>query len=655
VRRLLTSWLALTGLLVLLIIGTAAILQQIKGQMLVRAQQEEVQTAQVVTALVVTRNVVGTDLLDTSVAPSDRQDMDADVAELLIHHQLVGLQVWKLDGQLLYADPNNLKADRTLPAQDVRHADAGKPWITILPSVDPADVRIHEVFLPYDSDRDGSNDGIVEVVLPESRIADEIQHSMIELYAIAAVLLVALVGVLAGFRRRLLAREHEALHDPLTGLPNRAALALATRLAIADARDEEGRHAALLVLDLDRFKSVNDTLGHPAGDSLLIQVAGALRAMVRPTDVVARLGGDEFAILLTRLPSAAQAEGAALNLLDHLGAGSYNVNGIDLGVDASIGVALLPEHGTDVDLLLQRADVAMYQAKRANAGVTVYDESTDSHDVTQLGLLVELRRAIEHDELVLHYQPKTDLLTGDLRGVEALVRWLHPTRGELAPGAFIPLAENTGLMQPLTHWVLRHAIAEAARWHDAGLMIAVAVNISPRSLLDRDFPRMLLRLLADAGLPADLLELEITETAIMVDPSRADQLLRELKAMGVRVAIDDFGVGYTSLAYLKSLPVHTLKIDRCFIAEMLHSERDQAIVESVINLGHRLGLTVLAEGIETEPVLDRLKSLHCDQGQGYYIGRPMPVDQLNGWITSHLLGSRASASAPSAGAHTEGW
>jgi diguanylate cyclase (GGDEF)-like protein len=640
VRRLLGSWLALSGLLVVLIAGTWLMLHQVRGEMLVRAHQEEVQAARIVTGLVVSRNVVRADFNGASLAPARAQDMDADIAELVAQNQLVGLEVWKLDGQLLFADQSHQKADRPPSAQDLRLAAQGRPWISVMPGGAPGTVGLHEVFIPYDAEGGGAADGLVAVLLPESSIGDEIARSMFELRSIAAVLVIVLFGVLVGFRRRLLAREYQALHDPLTGLWNRTALGSATGLAVADARDEESRHGALLVLDLGRFKAINDTLGHAAGDCLLVQVAQSLRRLVRPVDVVARVGGDEFAILLTQLPNPAQAEASAQKLLDRLRAETYTVNGIDLAVDASIGIALLPDHGRDMEVLLRRADVAMYQSKRTNVGVTVYDEASDTQEVAQLGLLVELRRAIEHDELVLHYQPKTDLRTGDLQGVEALVRWQHPIRGELPPGAFIPMAENTVLMQQLTDWVLRRAISQATQWHEAGLMLPVAVNISPSSLLDRDFPGMLLRLLADAGLPAHLLELEITETAIVVDPSRADQLLRELRAMGVRVAIDDFGVGYTSLAYLKSLPVHTLKIDRCFIAQMLHSDQDQAIVESVINLGHKLGLTVLAEGIETEPVMNRLKSLNCDQGQGYFIGRPMPADQLNAWITTSTFGAQ---------------
>jgi diguanylate cyclase (GGDEF)-like protein len=630
----------MTGLIVVLVLGAGMLLQH---QVSVRAQEGAVETARLVTALVVQRNVPAADFAKSRLTPAQVQGMDADIAELLRQRRLVGLEIWRLDGHLLYADANHPAAETTMPAHELNRARQDQPWINSSAGDANGRSQTLEVFLPFDTDADAGVDAIVEVLIPEHVIADQIGQSTRELYAVVALLLVALVGVLLVLRRRLMAREYDALHDPLTGLPNRAALRRETDRAIDSARAAPGRHAALLVLDLDGFKAINDTLGHPAGDSLLRQVAESLRESVRPVDVVSRLGGDEFAILLTQLPSETQARVIALHLLARLRANSYQVDGVALSVDASIGVALLPNHGEDSDLLLQRADVAMYQAKRAHTDVAVYDEAKDTHDVSQLGLLAELRRAVELDELTLHYQPKVSLVTGNLEGVEALVRWEHPTRGLLPPGDFIPMAENTGLMQPLTEWVLRRAIGQAVQWRDAGLMIAVAVNLSPLSLLDQDLPRLVLRLLADASLPAHLLELEITETAIMTDPARATQVLTHLQAMGVRVAIDDFGVGYTSLAYLKTLPVATLKIDRCFIAEILHSDKDQAIVESVIGLGHKLGLTVLAEGIESEVVRERLISLNCDEGQGYHIGRPMTPEQLDNWIIDHLRVATAAA------------
>jgi diguanylate cyclase (GGDEF)-like protein len=561
--------------------------------------------------------------------------MDADISYLLGQGRLVGLEVWRTDGWLVYADHQHPSTETQLPVGELTRAKKGRAWVKVSHGAVERGVVTLDVFLPYEAGTDGVSDGWVEVLLPQSVIAADVRRSTRQLDGAAALLVVVTIGALLYLRRRLLARERDASHDGLTGLLNRGALREQIRRA-APAHVADGRCAALLVVDLDGFKAVNDTLGHPAGDALLVQVASGLTASVRPGDSVARLGGDEFGLVLTGLPNAATAEVLAVKLLHRLRTGSYMVHGVELSVDASIGVALLPLHGRDIDVLLQRADVAMYQAKRANSGVVVYDEENDPHDITQLGLLVELRRAIESDELVLHYQPKARIDSGDLAGVEALVRWEHPTRGLLAPAVFIPIAENTGLMQPLTQWILRTAIEQGGRWRDEGLMLPVAVNISPRSLLDGDLPADLLDLLAHTRLPADLLELEITETAIMSDPDRAIAVLRRLNAMGLRVAIDDFGAGYNSLAYLKHLPIQTLKIDRAFIAEILHSSKDDAITESIIGLGHKLGVTVLAEGIEDAETWNRLRVLGCDEGQGYYLARPMPAAQLSEWIAARL-------------------
>jgi diguanylate cyclase (GGDEF)-like protein len=649
-RRLLTSWVALTGLLLVLCAAVGMVVNQLQAQSEKRAQAEAIQTAHIVADLVVRRNIDPADITGTfPIREQERADMDADVAVMLRRDRIVGLEVWRNDGSLLYADKDHPAGETDLPADELRMLERpGAEVLVINGSRRGSDTL--DIFLPYEtapsSSRSPRARGIVEVLTPRDAVAAGVARSTRSLYALAVVFLAVLVAVLLVLRRRLLLREHQALHDSLTGLLNRVALREQLRQAVVRAQQDHGALAALLVLDLDGFKAVNDTLGHPAGDALLIQVAQTLRRSLRPTDVVARFGGDEFAVLLTHLPDAASAQSISSQLLAKLRAGSYTVHGIELAVDASIGIALIPEHGKDTDLLVQRADVAMYQAKRANSGVTVYDETTDPHDVTQLGLLVELRRAIEQDELVLHYQPKARLDTRDLQGVEALVRWQHPARGLLGPDKFVPLAEHTGLMQPLTEWVLHRAIHQAALWRDLGLMLPVAVNLSPRSLLDGDLAATVLTALADANLPAHLLELEITETAIMTDPDRAVVVLRHLNAMGIRVAIDDFGVGYTSLNYLKSLPVHTLKIDRAFITHMLSDRKDQAIAESVIGLAHKLGLSVLAEGIETEDVWQRLKDLNCDEGQGYYLARPMPAHQLAAWVRTHLAVVSSTPTAP---------
>jgi diguanylate cyclase (GGDEF)-like protein len=525
--------------------------------------------------------------------------------------------------------------------EELDRARLGEPWVQVTPGRQRG-VRTLEVFLPYGR---GPTSGVVEVLLPESRIAAQVRRAsrLLDVGA-AAVLALSAVALLL-LRRRLRLREHRATHDVLTGLLNRAGLAAAMRAPVASASAERGRVAALLMLDLDGFKSVNDTLGHPAGDALLIQVGQALRDSCRTGDLIARLGGDEFAVLVSGLPDASTAQAIASVLLSRVREGSYVVHGIELTVDASIGLALIPAHGRDVDRLLQRAAVAMFQAKRSRAGTTTYDEVRDPHDVAQLGLLAELRRAIRGGELVLHYQPQAWLASGDVAGVEALVRWQHPTKGLLPPSAFVGMAENTGLMRPMTDWVLDAAVHQAARWRDQGMPLSVAVNISPHSLLDGDLPATVLDTLAARGLPAGQLELEITETAIMTDPDRAVQVLQHLHAMGVRVAIDDFGTGYTSLSYLKQLPVQTLKIDRAFISDLLEDSKDEAITESIIALGHKLGLCVLAEGVETADIWQRLQDLNCDQVQGYHLARPMPADDIAGWLQARMAQDPADRGA----------
>lgn len=358
---------------------------------------------------------------------------------------------------------------------------------------------------------------------------------------------------------------------------------------------------------------------------------------MRLDDLVIRLGGDEFAVLLTDLRDAGSAQKRAEELLSHLQEASFTVDGVDLVVDASIGVALAPQHGTTVADLLQRADVAMYQAKRADRGTSVYDASTDDHTVTQLGMGTELRRALENSEFVLHYQPKLALTDGRITSVEALVRWQHPTRGLLPPGEFLPALERSGLIQPLTRWVLREAVWQAASWRRAGMPLPVAVNINPRSLLEDDLPARVLAILLAAELPAGFLELEITETAVMTDPKRAASVLAQLKAGGIKVSIDDFGAGYTSLAHLRTLPISALKIDRSLISHMLERDEDHAVTEALIDLAHKLGLSVIAEGIETDAVLDRLTLLGCDEAQGYLISRPVPAAALEGWIAARSV------------------
>ena len=639
-RRLMTSWTGLVLALLILSGGVALAMTELQHQVQQRADQAAIDTGTLTATLVVGRNLTGAHLrAGRRLTDMERSDMDLDMAGLLRTDRVVGLEVWDAAGQLIYADRVHPAEETSLPSAERDRSRAGVSWVT--PSGKRKSARgldTIDVFIPWKTDSRAVGEGLVEVLLPQSTVAGAVRRSTRQLEASAGFLLLAVLGVLLFSRRRLLQREHESRHDALTGLLNRAAFAGRIRSALPLSKPEPGRWSALLMIDLDGFKAVNDTLGHPAGDLLLIQVAAALRASVRSGDSVARLGGDEFAVLLTGLPDPGKAEVLASQLLDRLSHGAYEVAGIEIGVDASVGVVVIPEHGREVDLLLQRVDIAMYQAKHTDAGVVVYDETTDTHDITQLGLLVELRRAIDTGQLVLHYQPKAQMGTRQVVGVEALVRWQHPTRGLLPPAAFVSLAENTGLMGSLTDWVLAEGIRQAALWRDQGMMLAVAVNIAPRTLLDGKLTTTVLDLLAANGLPSQLLELEVTETAIMTDPDQAVSVLKRLNAMGVRVSIDDFGTGYTSLAYLKELPIQTLKIDRAFVADLLTSPPDMAIVEAVISLGHKLGLTVLAEGVETDEVWQQLHDLRCDEGQGYLLARPMPADQLSTWIAAHVAG-----------------
>jgi diguanylate cyclase (GGDEF)-like protein len=463
----------------------------------------------------------------------------------------------------------------------------------------------------------------------------------------AALATIVVAGVsLRSYQRSL---RQAALHDPLTGLPNRALLA--DRLAQAlRAAARGGDHVAVMIIDLDRFKEVNDTLGHHVGDLLLRQVADRLAATIRGADSIARLGGDEFAVLLPVTSTPTDATAVADRVLAALH-DSFTLDGIIVDVEASIGIAVSPEHGQDGGQLLRRADVAMYVAKELKTGRAVYDAAHDVHAPARLALLGDLRRALDAgDQIVLHYQPKMDLALGQLNGVEALARWHHPERGLVMPGDFIPAAENTALIQRLTHHVLDQALGQARAWLDAGTPTPVAVNLSTRCLLDDAFPRDVLDLLDRHALPPALLHLEITESAIMADPDKALHVLRLLHQAEIRLSIDDFGTGYSSMAYLKQLPVDEIKIDRSFVTHMTTDPNDATLVRSAIDLGHNLGLAVVAEGVEDQATLDHLRDLGCDLAQGYHLGRPTPADRIN---HTPILASQTAPDLMTTGQDTE--
>ncbi|TAK07351.1 MAG: EAL domain-containing protein [Candidatus Manganitrophaceae bacterium] len=422
--------------------------------------------------------------------------------------------------------------------------------------------------------------------------------------------------------------EHQALHDALTDLPNRTLLRDRLQQAILSGKRDR-KPLALLIMDLDRFKEVNDTLGHHYGDLLLRQIGPRLTEILRATTTISRLGGDEFALLLP----GADAEGATVVVHKVLKALEcpFSLEGQIVDIGGSIGIALFPDHGADADLLLQHADVAMYAAKQSGSGYSVYASERDPHSARRLALSAGLRQAIQEGQLFLLYQPKIDLKTGDMIGVEALVRWKHPELGIVPPDQFIPLAEQTGLIRPLTLWVLNAALAQCRTWRDEGQEIRVAVNLSTRNLQDPQLSEQVLNALRTHGVPPDFLELEITESILMADPPRAMEILSGLNEKGVRFSIDDFGVGYSSLGYLKRLPVSAIKIDRSFVKNMVTDEEDVTIVRSTIDLAHNLGRKVIAEGVETGEIRGRLASLGCDAAQGYFFSRPVPAANLLRW------------------------
>jgi diguanylate cyclase (GGDEF)-like protein/PAS domain S-box-containing protein len=436
--------------------------------------------------------------------------------------------------------------------------------------------------------------------------------------------------------------RRQALHDSLTGLPNRMHFRQRVEQAIAVSR-RDGAELAVLLIDLDRFKEINDTLGHHYGDLLLVELARRFESVLRRIDTIARLGGDEFGLLVPHLNDSEADVGQTLRRILAALEQPFQIDDLPLHVEASIGVALYPAHGTDVDVLLQRADIAMYVAKETGVAHALYAEELDRNDTASLTLLSELPRAIRARELVLHYQPKVDVRTGELTSVEALLRWQHPTRGLIPPLDFIPLAERTALIEPLTQFVLDEALGQTKRWELEGHNVTVAVNLSMRSLHEQALPGQVAELLHKWDLSGERLTLEITESSIVSDPARAKAMVEQLSALGVVISIDDFGVGYTSLSYLARLELDQIKIDRCFVRNMDADTDDAAIVSSIITLGHDLGLEVVAEGVETKAACDDLTRLGCDTLQGYYIGRPLPADDFGRLLEGNATRRDAAA------------
>ena len=598
-------------------------------------------------------NAMGhTEYIADAVLPSELRASDFDgpargarLAELdrianrqLLSPGILRAKLYDPDGRVVYSSEHELIGTRPDDFEEIPEIMDGNPAgdVTHLNAEggDGPNPQVLESYVPVGVGSPGGRPaGVLELYADYGPIAANAREIFIPLAIGALILLLGLYlsyfPILKRASRTMRSQmeeiEHKAYYDELTGLPNRSLFHDRAEAAVAEAAANETTLAVMLV-DLDRFKDVNDTLGHDAGDRLLRLIADDLPGYMRGGDTIARLGGDEFGILALGIDDASAVlalAGKVRAVLAH----PRSIDEIELSVDASIGIALYPDHGSDVETLMRRADVAVSRSKETHSPA-LYEREHDVYSPERLGLIADLHKAIDNDELIVDYQPQCDPASGELLGVEALVRWRHPERGLLMPDAFISLAEHTGLIRQLTHRVLDTALRQAGEWQHAGRPLRVAVNISARDLLDSQLPEEVRTLLERWDVDPNLLELEITEKSALADIPRARAILSQLSELGVGLAIDDYGTGNSSLAYFRRLPVDVLKIDRSFVMRMLRSEDDAAIVRSTVRLGHELGLQVVAEGVESGECNRRLAELGCDVVQGFYYGRAMAAEEI---------------------------
>jgi diguanylate cyclase (GGDEF)-like protein len=613
---------------VALALAAGAILMVVRH--LVTVQAEHAATAQA--------RVIASSTLRGALAPSDfaypvderrRAQLDDLFRDSVLDEGVLVAELYSPNGMVTYSTDHRLIGRRsTAQLSHIREALAGtvRGDATSIPNAERKSLR---TYAPV-AVRGGT--GAVALFQDYAPIAHAAASTFLPTAGVFEAVLVLLFIALMPLLRRVTLRlrrqmeeiQHRALYDQLTELPNRHLFRDRVAVAIGAAR-RAGEALGVMFLDLDHFKEINETLGHEAGDELLQAVATRLRTQMRAGETLARLGGDEFAILCSGGADAALLLAERLHRALHE---PFTIRELPLEVAISVGVASFPDHGDDVDAVLRHADVAMYLAKSTHAGTAVYDAEQDSSDAARLALAGELRRAIEAEQLVLHFQPKAELESGCIVGVEALVRWIHPERGFIPPNDFIPIAERTGLIKPLSRYVLAAALGQCGAWRAEGLDLHVAVNLTIPDLLDLELPRFIQELLVAHQVRPDQLELEITESTILADPFRVRQVLTGLNEVGLRIAIDDFGTGYSSLAYLRRLPVQTIKIDRSFVMDMCENASDATIVRSTIDLARNLGLDVVAEGVETEETWSALRAQGCTLAQGYLISKPVGADDL---------------------------
>ncbi|HEV3070834.1 MAG TPA: bifunctional diguanylate cyclase/phosphodiesterase [Solirubrobacteraceae bacterium] len=619
----------------------------LQAQIVTRAVADASQSAQLLARIGIQPRLTPADLR-SGLSPGEVGVLDRQLSARSATRDLARIKIWNTRHVVIYSDDHTLIGHAFAPSDDLRNALAGRSGtgqvVNPSPHAETASEvglgELVEVYVPLRFSHDAPPAGAFEIYLSYRPIAAAIARDKrtigLLVFCGLALLWAILFRIVAGASRTLRhqARENSRLarYDDLTGLPNRT-LFLEETSAVLRRERSRGGAMAVLLLDLDGFKEINDTLGHSTGDIVLCEIGRRLRALA-DLQSVARLAGDEYAVVH---PCSIGPHGIsqALVLASEVQASleaPVELDGVALNVDASIGLALAPQHADDLDALLRRADVALDRAKSNRSRLEVYSPEYDHFDAARLTLLGQVRPALERGEFILHYQPQADLRTGRIIGVEALLRWQHPERGLVPPLQFIPLIEQTALVGPVTMRVLDLALEQLARWRDHGIHLAMSVNLSARNLLDPELPRRVSALLGRHAVPAHRLTVEVTEGATMADPEQAVNVLRELRALGVSVSIDDFGSGHASMAYLTTLPASELKIDRSFVTDMCQSPREEAIVRATVDLARHLNLHVVAEGIETREVWDRLAELGCDTAQGYLLSRPLPPEELSAWL-----------------------
>ena len=622
----------------------------LQAQIVARAVADASQSAQLLARIGIQPQLTPADLRN-GLSATEVQAMDRQLSARSATQDLARIKIWNARHEVIYSDYHPLIGHVFPPSDDLLNALAGRPGDgeVVTPSAGGETAsevglgKLVEVYVPLRFTPGGPPAGVFEIYLSYRPLATTIARDKrtiaLLVFCGLALLWAILFRIVAGASRTLRrqARENSRLarYDGLTGLPNRTLFLenASTKLRRECAR---GQAVAVLLLDLDGFKEINDTLGHSTGDIVLCEIGRRLRVRAGEQALLARLAGDEYAVMHPCALGAhgisealALASGMQLALEDPI-----ELDGVALNVDASIGIALAPHHAEDLDTLLRRADVALDRAKSNRSRLEVYSAEYDHFDAARLTLLGEVRPALERGEFILHYQPQADLRSGRVSGVEALLRWQHPERGLIPPLQFIPLIEQTALVGPITMHVIDRALEQLARWRDHGLHLSMSVNLSARNLLDPELPHRISSLLARHAVPSHRLTVEVTEGATMADPEQAVKVLVALRALGVSVSIDDFGSGHASMAYLTTLPASELKIDRSFVTGMCQSPREEAIVRSTVDLARHLNLHVVAEGIETREVWDRLAELGCDTAQGYLLSPPLPAEELSAWLRS---------------------